>query len=253
MPNRQNHEPLNAVAYLRVSTSAQAVDGYGLDAQEEACRAYAKRHGLHIVHVFRDEGVKGALPADQRPGVMSALTALEDGNVDLILVARLDRLARELTVQEAILAQVWKVLNRAVHAADMGEVIRDDPDDPMRTAMRQMVGVFAQLEKGIAVKRMKDGRTAKAAQGGRAVGPPPFGYRAKDGMLVPVPTEQRALKRMQKLRSRGMTCREIADTLATEGHPTKRGGRWTSPVVSRILARDPIPAVQIAGLKAVAQ
>ncbi|MDF2697354.1 MAG: resolvase [Labilithrix sp.] len=236
---------MNAVLYLRVSTTAQAVDGFGLDVQEQACSAYAKHYGLRIVAVFRDEGVPGTLAAADRDGLMSALTRLQDGDADVLLVARLDRLARSLTVQEAVLAQVWK-MHRAMHSADIGPILHDDPDDPMRTAMRQMAGVFAQLDRGMLTKRLRDGRKAKAAKGGRAVGPAPFGYRAHDGMLHPIPTEQRALRRMHKLRSKGMTCQQIADALAAEGHPTKRGGRWTSPVVSRILSRSPVPAEQIA-------
>ncbi len=31
---------------------------------------------------------------------------------------------------------------------DQAEILRDDPDDPMRTALRQMQGVFAQLDRG---------------------------------------------------------------------------------------------------------
>lgn len=234
---------MNAILYLRVSSVGQ-LDGFGLDVQEKACRAYAKVHGLCIVATFRDEGVSGTLDAAQRDGLMSALTRLQDGDADALLVARLDRLARTLTVQEAVLAQVWKH-NRAVYSADLGEVMKDDPDDPMRTAMRQMAGVFAQLDRGMVVKRMRDGRKAKAAAGGRAVGPAPYGYIARDGGLYPVPEEQDALARMNELRAAGSTMSTIAGVLATEGYPTKRGGRWTSPVISRILSRPPVPANQI--------
>lgn len=234
---------MNAVMYLRVSTLGQ-VDGFGLDVQEQSCRSYARAHGLRIVAAYRDEGVSGTLEAADRDGLMSALARLRDGDADVLLVARLDRLARSLTVQEAVLAQVWKH-HRTIHSADTGAVLRDDLDDPMRTAMRQMAGVFAQLDRGMVVKRMRDGRKAKAAQGGRAVGPAPYGYRAQDGMLVPIPAEQEALAVMQELRANGETCAFIAAVLAVEGFPTKRGGRWTSPVVSRILSRPPVPAAQI--------
>ncbi|WP_336646276.1 recombinase family protein [Microbacterium sp. USHLN186] len=234
---------MNAILYLRVSSASQ-LDGFGLDVQEKACRAFATAHGLRVVGVYRDEGVSGTLEATQRDGLMSALATLQEGNVDALIVARLDRLSRKLTVEEAVLAEVWR-RNRAVHSADSGEVKRDDPDDPMRTAMRQMMGVFAELDRAIIVKRLRDGRKAKAAKGGRAVGPAPYGYIARDGGLYPVPEEQDALARMNELRARGKTMQHIADVLAAEGYPTKRGGRWTSPVVSRILSRPPVPAIQI--------
>jgi DNA invertase Pin-like site-specific DNA recombinase len=71
-------------------------------------------------------------------------------------------------------AAIWRD-DGHVSAVDQGEVMRDDPDDPMRTAMRQMVGVFAELDRPLVITRLRDGRRAKAAQGGMAVGRYPFG------------------------------------------------------------------------------
>jgi hypothetical protein len=59
-----------------------------------------------------------------------------------LILAKLDCLARSLTVQEAVLAKVWAA-GGLVFAVDHGEVQPDDPDDPARTAFRQMMGVFA--------------------------------------------------------------------------------------------------------------
>ena len=64
---------------------------------------------------------------------------VEDGTASGLVVYKLDELARSLTVQEGTLAKVWG-LGGSVFSVDLGEVARDDPDDPMRTAMRQMVG-----------------------------------------------------------------------------------------------------------------
>ncbi|MGB0971070.1 MAG: recombinase family protein [Mycobacterium sp.] len=40
----------------------------------------------------------------------------------------------------------------------------------------------------------------------------------------------------------GVPTREIANVLNAEGHPTKRGGHWSSPTVSRILKRQKVTA-----------
>jgi hypothetical protein len=74
-------------------------------------------------------------------------------------VADLLRLARALTVQEVILAQVWAYC-AVMFTTDQGEIFRDDPDDPMRTAMRQMAGVLAQLERGMIAFRLRMGKRA---------------------------------------------------------------------------------------------
>src|SRR6516165_8715685 len=81
-----------------------------------------------------------------------------------VIVGHIERLARALTVQEAALALVWK-LGWAVFAAEAGAVPRDDPEDPMRTAIRQVMGVFAELDRRYVTERPRDGRRAKAATG----------------------------------------------------------------------------------------
>jgi DNA invertase Pin-like site-specific DNA recombinase len=97
--------------------------------------------------------------------------------------------------------------------ADLGEVARDDPDDPMRTALRQMIGVVAQLERGMIAARLRAGRRAKAEVGGYAYGAPRYGLRAEDGVLVADAAEQRAIARARELREDGASLREIAATL----------------------------------------
>lgn len=101
------------------------------------------------------------MDALDREGLSCAIDAVERGEADGIVLARLDRLARALTIQEAILAHVWRSGGR-VFCGDGGEVLPDDADDPMRTAMREMAGVFAQLDRAMITKRLRDGRRVKA-------------------------------------------------------------------------------------------
>jgi DNA invertase Pin-like site-specific DNA recombinase len=111
--------------------------------------------------------------------------------------------------------------------------------------MREMAGVFAGLERRLIVKRLRDGRKTKASKGGHVNGPAPYGWRTSKrtpsnphGALVAVAQEQAALAKMRTLAGQGVPTREIARVLTAEGYPTKRGGAWSSPTVSRILNRD---------------
>ena len=150
---------------------------------------------------------------------------------------RLDRLARKLTVQEATLAKVWDV-GGSVFAVDLGEVPRDDPDDPVKTALRQMIGVFAQLERGMIAARLRSGRLLKAERGGYAgFGSPPYGTRCVNGELRTNTTEHRAIERAVALRSSGASLRTIADTLTAEGYRPKRADRWHPETLRRMLTR----------------
>lgn len=236
---------MRLVAYLRVSTIEQADKGYGLDVQREAITKAAKQLGAQIVGWTADEGKSGTLDATERPGLAEALTLIRTAKADGLIVRDLDRLARAVSVQEPVLAEVWANAGASVYTSvPPQEVARDDPDDPMRTAMREMAGVFAGLERRLIVKRLRDGRKAKAARGGHVDGPAPYGWRTDrsnpdnpHGKLVPVPAEQRALAKMRSLHDQGVPTREIARVLDIEEHPTRHGGSWTHGTVARILKR----------------
>lgn len=236
---------MRLAVYLRISSESQ-LDGYGLDVQERACRAWAKANGHRVVSVYTDAGVSGARDASDRPGLSAALLALQrPPEAEGLLVAKLDRLARALTVQEAALAVAWRAGAR-VFTADSGEVLRDDPDDPMRTALRQVVGVFAELDRRMVVKRLRDGRKAKADAGQHATGAYAFGYtgagkgRSRDA--APHPAEQRALSRMLELRSAGRSYREIAAALDAEGFAPRKAAQWSAMAVRNVVVREQQPA-----------
>jgi DNA invertase Pin-like site-specific DNA recombinase len=225
-------DPVKIVAYLRVS-SADVENGQKIDLQRTAIRRWAKASGHRIVEWCVDDGISGTKGADERPGLIDALAALRERRVDGLVVRDYDRLAREVGVQEAVLAEAWR--RNDVHVFTvLGEILRDDPDDPMRTIMRKMMGLFAELDRLIVVKRLRDGRKAKADRGGHAIGAYPYGQ----GPLGPIEAEQAALARMFALRDGGASTYIVAATLTREGHPTKRGGTWSSASVSRILSRQ---------------
>lgn len=235
--------PLRLIIVRRVSTARQAVDGYGLDAQEADCRRYARNVGnIRIVHVVTDGdgkgGKSGKSTIDERPGLMEAVQWIADGKADGILAPNLDRLARELTVQEAVLSYVWALGGR-VFTADHGEHLEDDETDPMRTAMRQMRGVFHQLDRGLIRKRLREGREAKGKQGGYAYGAPRYGQQAKDGELVDLVEEKDTEELIRQWADEeGIGPRPICARLNEQGIPAKRGGKWHPTTVMRILSPE---------------
>ncbi|MCU1372526.1 MAG: resolvase [Ilumatobacteraceae bacterium] len=230
---RTIEKSLRLVSYLRVSTEQQ-LDGYGLQVQAEAVASWASKHGHRIVQVCTDEGISGTADAVDREGLSCAISAIEAGESDGLLVARMDRLARALTTQEAILAHIWRHQGRVL-TADQGEVLADDPDDPMRTFLRLVVGSAAQLDRSLIVKRLRDGRQAKAAAGGYTAGSPRYGWRAESGELVEDPVEQAVIARMVELKASGLSMNAIATALTAEGAPSKRGGIWRADAVARVL------------------
>jgi DNA invertase Pin-like site-specific DNA recombinase len=225
---------VRVVAYARVSTASQVQDGQGLAIQEKLIRSWVKEHRHRLVGLYRDEGISGTV--EEREGLEEALEAVRFNGADGMVVSSLDRLARSLPLQEAALVQAWKAGGH-VFTVDQGEVLTDDPDDPMRTFVRQVLGAVSQLEAGMIARRLRRGRQFKADQGGYAYGAPPFGYRAEGGELVPDPNEQETVARIADLRGGGSSYRQIVDELNARGVPPKRASQWHPMGVKRIIDR----------------
>jgi DNA invertase Pin-like site-specific DNA recombinase len=227
------------VGYVRVSTATQVEDGLGLDVQKAALRTWCKANGHRLISTLSDEGVSGAKELEDRPGLADALDMIRGGKAQGIVVPRLDRLARDLIVQETILAEVRRVGGETFSTSSAeASYLSDDPDDPSRKLIRQVLGAVSEYERSMVTLRLRNGRRRKAQMGGYASGAPAFGLEARDGDLVKSQDEQRTIERIVELRDSGASLREICASLESEGHATKRGAtQWQPMAVKRVLDR----------------
>jgi DNA invertase Pin-like site-specific DNA recombinase len=229
--------PYRVVAYLRVSTDRQADEGFGLDVQEAAIREWAQRNKARVAFVVRDEGRSGTADIVDRPGLAEALGHLQAKRADAVVVARVDRLARDLVLQEWLRAEVLRAGAELRSASPTEDVyLRDDPKDPTGNLVRQILGAVAEYERAMVRLRMEAGKAMKRKAGGYAGGAPPYGYRAVDHDLVANLDEQRQVSRIRRWRREGKSLREIADRLNTDGIPARRG-RWHPQTVARVVER----------------
>jgi len=220
------------LAYLRVSTAEQ-VDGFGLSVQRKAIAGYAKANGMSVVRTFSDEGISGSNGLDTRQGLAEMLAVVESGQVSGLVVYRLDRLARDLVLQETLMARMRRA---GVEVLSVTEPDIDS-DDATRILVRQVLGAIGQYERALIRSRMAAGRAAKLAAGGYGGGRPPFGWRAEGRELVPEPGEQAIIAEIRKLSAEGLSSRQIAAKLDEGGHRPKVGEHWSSVQVLRVLQR----------------
>lgn len=236
---------MKLVAYCRTSTQNGAGTD-SLEAQEQTCREWAEASGHEVVIAFRDDALSGALGVEDRPGLAASLVALEDGTAEGMVVHRPDRLARELHVQEVALAHAWAAGDhvRVFEAAEGAEIVRDDPNDPQRRFLRQVMGAAAELERGLIKARLQGGRRRKAAQGGYIGGKRlhrRFGYELVEGKYVPVEAEQDAIVRIVDYRNakpKPYTWATIADRLNQLQIPPPNGAEWYPMTCRRIALRE---------------
>lgn len=220
------------VGYVRVSTQEQ-VEGFGLTVQRKAIAEYCKTNDLRLVQTYSDEGISGSNGLDTRQGLTDLLAAAESPEISAIVVYRLDRLARDLLLQETMLVRL-----RAVGATVLSVSEPDvDSDDATRVLIRQVLGAVSQFERALIRSRMAAGKAAKAAQGGFTGGAPKLGYRSENRELVPDADEQAVLARIAELRADGLSLRAMAAVLDAEGLRPKRGGSWHAGNLARIVNR----------------
>jgi DNA invertase Pin-like site-specific DNA recombinase len=219
--------------YLRVSTDEQAQHGNGLDVQEAKIREYCRTNGLRLVEIFRDEGISGSNGLDSRRGLATALARIEAGEASALVVAKLDRLARNLELQETTV-RILQSTGASVLSASEPATNSDQPESVL---MRQMLGVVSQYERTLIRGRMMAGRQAKMAAGGYGGGHTPYGTTVRNGELVADDGEAQTVGKVTTLRATGHSYRQICAALTEAGLTTRSGTDFTPMQVRRIAQR----------------
>ena len=217
------------VAYVRVSTDRQGRSGLGLAAQRRAIEVFADANGFDVVAEYEEvETGKGSNALDRRPQLAAALAAARKGKCSII-VAKLDRLSRDVAFIAGLMAQRVPFL-----VAELGENV-----DPF------MLHIYAAV--GEKERAMIAART-KAALAGK-VGTGVLGNRTN---LIEASAKGAAVNRagadvfaanvlpvIAVIRNAGIfTNTGIAKELNSRRVQTARGGTWSAVQVRRILERQ---------------
>jgi len=219
----------DAVAYLRVSTDRQGRSGLGLDAQREAVQAFAAREGFTIIaEVVEVETGKGADALDRRPKLREALTLARRAKAP-ILVAKLDRLSRDVAFVAGLMAQRVPFI-----VAELGA-----DADPF---MLHVYAALAEKERALIAARTKAALAAKKARepswkpGANIAEASVKGCAAQREAADAF--AQRLAPILTALQAQGVTTlRALAQALNARGERTARGGEWHAATVGNILAR----------------
>ena len=219
--------PARVVGYVRASTDRQDL---GPEAQREALARWCAGKGAQLVAVHEELGVSGGTPIEQRTGLLSAVDALQPAGAGVLLVARRDRLARDVVAAAMIERLVERAGARILSCAGEGE-----GEGPEGLLMRRIVDAFAEYERAVIRGRIRAALAVKKQRGER-VGDIPYGYRlAGDGRrLEPEPGEQQVLGVVRQLRATGATLRVIGEQLEGQGLRPRSGGRWHPQTLANI-------------------
>lgn len=213
---------LKFVAYYRVSTDKQGLQGNGMEAQKQGVARYLGSLDCELLASFQ-EVESGA--NNKRPQLAAAIQ-MAKAKKAILVIAKLDRLSRNasflLQLQDARVDFV---------AADMPGA------DKLSVGI---IALLAQRERELISERTTAG-LAVAKQRGVKLGNPnarkawPKALEAiKERKLEFAKT---ALKSIREIQGTGVvTLAKIADCLDKRGEKTPRGGKWTPTAVKRVLA-----------------
>lgn len=221
--------PLVAVAYVRVSKDDQKL---GPEAQRSSIEAWAVREGVQVAAWHVDQGVCSVTPIDQRPALVAALAALRDHGAGVLVVAKRDRIARDVVLTAGVERAAGQ--SGAVVVSAAGEGNGSAPADAF---MRTVIDGAAAYERALIRARTTAALAVIRARGQKTGGSVPYGYSlAADGRtLAPVEGEQATIARARKLAAEGCTLRAIVAQLAVEGHVSRKGGAFFAAQVARMV------------------
>jgi DNA invertase Pin-like site-specific DNA recombinase len=217
------------VAYLRVSTQRQRRSGLGIEAQRVAIARFAEAEGLTIVAEFVEaETGKGSDALDRRPQLAAALAAARSAKCSVV-VAKLDRLSRDVAFVSGLMAQRVPFI-----VAELG---RDA--DPF---MLHLYAALAEKERRLISERTKAALAAKKAAGARLGNPRNVAQAGELGRgIQTIAADQFVAGLMpviQAIRSTGLiTLEAMTQALNQRGIRSARGGRWYASSVANLLAR----------------
>ena len=150
-----------AIAYGRVSTDRQVVSGLSLEGQRDTLTAEITHRGWQLVDLVIEEDGESGKDLD-RPGIRRVLDRLAAGEVDALVVTKLDRLTRSTLDSAELLAWATRLGVRIV-ALDLGL----DTSTPTGRMVVTVMSAVAEWEREAIASRTRDALATRRKQGGK--------------------------------------------------------------------------------------
>ena len=209
------------IAYYRVSTQKQGIDGNGMGAQKEAVRRYLESLNCELLANF-EEVESGS--NNERPQLAAAIQ-LAKSKKAILVIAKLDRISRNASF-------LMKLQDSGIDF-----VACDMPNADKFTV--GILALVAQRERELISQRTKAG-LAVAKSRGVTLGNPNAARAWKKAVIAIKDGKRRfatdAMKIIQEIQSTGISkLSRIADCMNKRGEKTARGGKWTATAVKRVM------------------
>jgi len=229
--------PEKVAIYIRWSTEDQS-EGTTLIVQQEACQHYVLSQGWRVTPslIYIDDGYSGGTL--DRPRMTDLRTAIRVGDVDCVVVYKLDRLSRSVMDTVNLVLGEWE-----------GRTFLKSAKEPVDTTSAMgkqffyMLVSYAEWERSVIRERTFSGKLRRAKEGRSPGGPVPYGYRlsGQAGILDLDPAQAAIIKRIYREYLEEVGTYRICDRLNQDGIPSPTGTRWNVNTLLKML-RNPLYA-----------
>lgn len=225
---------MRVLGYIRVSTEEQATLGVSLDAQAEKIKAYCSLYDLELVEIITDRGQSASTL--KRPGMQRVIDTLNDdcilyGDIDGVVVSKLDRLTRSLRDLSYLIETYF---NSRFVLFSVSENL--NPKTAAGRLVLNVLAAVAQWEREAIAERTSVALQHLRSLGRYTGGHVQYGFRREGDRLVPDSREQEMISIAQTLKDNGLSLRKVGATLLDMGFAPRNGGVWNAQQVKNLLA-----------------
>ena len=215
--------PKRCAIYTRKSSEEGLNQAFNsLDAQREAGADYIrsqKHEGWQKINqLYDDGGYSGG--TTQRPALKLLLEDISRGDIDVVVVYKVDRLSRSLHD----FAQMMKLFDEQ-KVSFVSVTQQFNTTTSMGRLTLNMLLSFAQFEREVTGERIRDKLAATKKKGVWVGGQPPLGYRLEDSKLVIIPEDAELIQKIFRGYIKQPSLVELAEQLNQQGRTTKH---WIS-------------------------
>ncbi|KJL25042.1 DNA-invertase hin [Microbacterium oxydans] len=221
-----------ALGYVRLSRDTEA--STSPERQRKDIHRQIDARGWELVDVIEDIDQSATRKRLDRPGIHEMRRRISAGEADVVVVSRLDRMARSVSDISQLLDEGFVIVSATENF---------DASTATGRAMVQMAQVFAELEATAIGERVRSMRRHLPTVGRWPGGPPPYGFTTAPHpdtagrTLVHHPEESKVIRRVVDEVMEGKGISEVTRGLNADRIPSRRGSHWSPPSLSRILRR----------------
>ncbi len=219
------------VIYTRFSDDMQ--QGESIEAQNEKCEEYAKKHNIKIVKYYSDEGFTASTKIEKREEFNNLIRDSRKGLFDVVLCHKVDRFARDSV---DFLVTERELNNYGVKVIAVATPFEDDPTGVL---MKQIMVAQAEFFSRNLSDEVRTKSLAHAKKGKNMGGKANFGYRYdENGDYQINDPEAYLVRQMFELYLQGYGYKAISNKLNTEGHRNRDGKLFSKNLIGSIIRNE---------------